>query len=336
MSTLSDPTTYRLYGYSLSYFSRKLEAALDWYGMPYEFLLKSPETTPALEKRSGTNQVPVLVTPQDECLADTTPIMWMLDERYPERALFPSGVAGAIVQIIEEYLDEWLTRVVMHYRWSYDECTQSASSILGKEAAPQAPHVIASMLTHWGKRVVRARGMSTEPLQQAGEAEWIRLLDHLDVQLERNDFTLGSRPSAIDAVLLGGLRGHFRPDPVPARVLADYPHISTWIDQAATWNGEGKWIADPEENPFVHFMLSEMGGAYRTYILANSRAVHAQEKAFVCETYGHSVSYKAQPYTEVSRTKTKARLESKLSTGQHEQFVRLLDSYGLADVYAAN
>jgi hypothetical protein len=95
-------------------------------------------------------------------------------------------------------------------------------------------------------------------------------------------------------------------------------------------------MANPEENPFVHFMLSEMGGAYRTYILANSRAVHAQEKAFVCDTYGHSVSYKAQPYTEVSRTKTKARLESKLSSEQHEQFVRLLDSYGLADVYATN
>jgi glutathione S-transferase len=336
MSTLSHPTNYRLYGYSLSYFSRKLEAALDWYGMPYEFVLKSPETTPALEKRSGTNQVPVLVTPQDECLADTTPIMWMLDERYPERALFPGGVPGAIVQVIEEYLDEWLTRVVMHYRWGYDECTQSASSILGQEAAPQAPQVIASMLTHWGKRVVRARGMSSEPMQQAGEAEWIRLLDHLEIQLEGNDFTLGSRPSAIDAVLLGGLRGHFRPDPVPARALTAYPRISSWIDHASSWNGEGQAVAHPDKNPFVHFMLSEMSGAYRTYILANAQAVRAQEKIFVCDTYGHSVSYKTQPYTEASRLRTTSRLESALSAEEHTQFIALLDLYGLGDIYTAH
>ena len=333
MSELHKPNTYRLYGYTLSYFTRKLEAALDWYGVPYEFCTKSPEFGPKLEERSGTKQVPVLVTPEDECVADTTPILWMMDARYPQRALIPPGVMGGIVQILEEYLDEWLTRVVMHYRWNFDECIRTASTTLGQEAAPQAPEIVASMLTHWGKKVVRARGMSPPAMQDEGEAEWKRLLDALESQLSGSTFALGDRPCAVDAVLLGGLRGHFLPDPVPARVLESYPRIKTWVDNASNWSGDGELASNLEDAPFAQFLLGEMGKAYRTYILANGDALTRGEKAFTCETYGHSVSYKCQPYVEFSRTRTSQRLKERLSETEYRLFSAHLHTYGLDTIF---
>ncbi len=333
MTTSTDADAYRLYGYTLSYFTRKLEAALDWYGVSYEFLIKTPDIGPELEQRSGTRQVPVLVTPEGDTLADTTPIMWLLDEHLPNRAMFPMGVMGAIAQIMEEYLDEWLSRIVMHYRWNFDECAELASVALGKEAAPQASGVVAAMLTQWGRKVIRARGLTSPSMQQAAEAEWIRLLDALEGQLQQTAFTLGTRPCAVDAVLLGGLRGHFKPDPVPARILESYPQISRWIDEANRWSGGGAILDSLDEAPFARFLLGEMSGAYRTYMIANRLAVETGEKAFVCETYGETISYKTQAYTETSRARTVERLHSRLNPADWKHFTSLLQAYGLADVF---
>ena len=334
MTNQEQPSMYRLYGYSLSYFSRKLEAALDWYGLPYEFCLKTPDVGSELEKRSGTNQVPLLVTPEDDVLIDTTPIMWRLDEQYPDRAMFPSGVMGAVAQALEECLDEWLTRVVMHYRWNFDESTQAAAKTLAKEAAPKAPQVIAPMLTMWGKKVVRARGMTSREMQVEGENEWKRLLEALEAQLGHTPFSLGTRPCGVDAVLLGGLRGHFLPDPVPSRVLTHYPRVSSWITESTRWSGDGALVTSLESCPFAQFMLQEMSGAYRTYILANRDAVMANEKAFVCDTYGHAVSYKSQPYTEKSRLRTCRRLNERLSGTDRDTFLGHLDDYNLGEVFS--
>ena len=51
MTSLHESGKYLVYGYSLSYFSRKLEAAMDWYGLDYEFRIKAPELKAELEKR---------------------------------------------------------------------------------------------------------------------------------------------------------------------------------------------------------------------------------------------------------------------------------------------
>ena len=66
---------YTLYGGELSLFTRKLEAALKFYGAPFEFRNKADSDPAMLETRSGTHQVPVLQTPENWMLADTTPIM---------------------------------------------------------------------------------------------------------------------------------------------------------------------------------------------------------------------------------------------------------------------
>jgi glutathione S-transferase len=334
MTSLHESGKYLVYGYSLSYFSRKLEAAMDWYGLDYEFRIKAPELKTELEKRSGSHQVPILVTPQDECFADTTPILWMMDERYPERRMFPDGPLGALVQILEEYLDEWLPRIVMHYRWQFDECTRFAAEALGMEAAPQAHALVGTMLTQWGKKVCRALGVTDEAMKREAEAEWVRLLDHLEAQLGETAYALGDRPCAVDAVLLGGLRGHFRPDPVPNRVLQSYPRVCRWIDTAADWKGEGQLAPFPSSTPFAQFLLEEMSGNYRVYALANAQALAANEKAFVCETYGQPISYKARRYTEKSRGWIVDRIHDQLGSEDYAAFLTLLSRWNLEAVFA--
>ena len=116
---------YTIYGGELSYFSRKLEAAMIFYGAEFEFRSKAEGKD--VEGRSGTHQVPVLHTPENWMIGDTTPLLHMLDDRFPARRLFPSGPLGILVQVIEEYFDEWQARTMVHYRWHYADSTEFAS-----------------------------------------------------------------------------------------------------------------------------------------------------------------------------------------------------------------
>ena len=51
---------YIIYGGELSYFTRKLEAAMIFYGLDFE--MRSKNEGQDIESRSGTHQVPVLQT----------------------------------------------------------------------------------------------------------------------------------------------------------------------------------------------------------------------------------------------------------------------------------
>jgi len=149
---------YHLYGNDLSLFTRKLEAALIFYGLTFE---KSPNT-PEINQRAGTHQIPVLLTPENWALSDTTPILQMLDGRYPERAMFPEGLKGLLVRVLEEFLDEWIARVMVHYRWHYKESADFASIRLGN-----GNEEVARAIANWGPRACRATGTESQIQQKA-------------------------------------------------------------------------------------------------------------------------------------------------------------------------
>ena len=44
----------------------------------------------------------------------------LLDERYPTRRMFPQRPMGGFVQVVEEYFDEWIPRVVLHFLCQLD------------------------------------------------------------------------------------------------------------------------------------------------------------------------------------------------------------------------
>ncbi|MEI5617277.1 glutathione S-transferase N-terminal domain-containing protein, partial [Streptomyces brasiliscabiei] len=79
---MANPAGYVLYGSGPSLFTRKLETALKYYAPPFEFMLKRGRPAgQTMEARAGTHQVPVLATPEGWMIADTTPIMDLLDHR---------------------------------------------------------------------------------------------------------------------------------------------------------------------------------------------------------------------------------------------------------------
>lgn len=318
-------SVYSIYGSELSYFTRKLEAAMIFYDADFELKRRSD---PEIEARSGTHQIPVLHTPEDWMIADTTPLLCMLDARFPERAMFPAGELGVLVHVLEEYFDEWIARTMVHYRWHYPESAKFAATRMS-----DGNKEIAERVLKWGPRACRATGTESGQQQRAAEEEYVRMLEAAEMQLKETKFLLGDRPTAVDCIVLGGLRAHTCMDPVPKRVTAAYPTVVEWAESRAdTWNGAGELAAFPASTPFARTILGEMATTYKPYVLGNRDAQAAGSKVFHSRIYGEDVSYLSRPYPEQSRRMVAARI-AELGADERDAVNVWLGEYQLDDAF---
>ena len=316
---------YVIYGGQLSYFTRKLEAACLFYGLEFEMRNKNQSDPANIEVRSGTHQVPVLQTPENWMIGDTTPIMQMLDGRYPKRRMYPAGSGGVLVQVVEEYFDEWVARTMVHYRWHYPESAEFASQIM----ADGNPSIAERMLS-WGPRACRATGTDSDVQRKAAEAEYLRILEAAEKQLGETRYLMGDRPTAVDCIVLGGLRAHTHMDPVPKRVTANYPRVVSYSEGGSDqWDGSGDLPRFPETTTFGEFVLKEMVNTYQPYVLANGAAQRAGTKAFHADIYGEEVSYLSRPYPETSRQMIVDNISHFLDEQAQSEVIDWLKSKGL-------
>jgi glutathione S-transferase len=322
------PDQYIVHGAPFSLFTRKLEAAFRFYDLPFRLENAGIGGDGAAAERADTHQIPVLHTPENWMIADTTPILDLLDGRVPDRRLFPTGPLGVLVHIVEEVLDEWLARVMVHFRWHYAENTRHiVSQFLGREVTIEEASEFP--LAKWGPRACRATGTELEFHQQAAEEEYFALLSALETQLGETAYALGNRPTAVDTILLGGLRAHTNADPLPD--LSAYPRCIAWAEGTADpWNGSGRLAAFPESTPFASHVLKIAREQYAPFLLGNAKALATSQKAFSVETYGQTASYLARPYPEQSRQMVKDRIRSRLGADERSQVGGWLESVGLS------
>ena len=225
--------------------------------------------------------------------------------------LFPNGPEGILVRILEEWLDEWFTRAVIHYRWNYEASARWASQNIAAELMPHIlrpfrPFAVRSV-TQWGRRAARALAVDTAEGQASVEAMVTRVLDALESQLA---VTLFSRESTVcvDAVLLGAFRAHLMADPVPRERLDGYPNIKGWISslpEAET----GSHLCDfRRPNPFASVILEEWSSEYGRFLQANLAVLTRAKRIVAMELDGREVTLLARPYSESSRQRLMAWL----------------------------
>ncbi len=318
---------YVIYGSQASLFTRKLEAAAIFYGLPVELKSKrAQQNIGEIESRAGTHQVPVLQTPENWLIADTTPLIALLDGRYPERRLFPDGLLGLLTHLVEDFFDEWVSRVMVHYRWHYPDSAAFVSQIIA-EGDPNA----AAAILKWGPRACRATGTETVAQQKAAEAEYIRCLEAAEKQLAETRYLMGDRPTAVDCIFLGGLRAHINFDPDPKKILTAFPKVVAWAEGGAdTWDGTGDLAPFPHSTGFTQHVLAEMPTTYLPFMMANARAQENGDKAFAADIYGETVSYLSRSYPEQARKMIVERLDNSLTAAERETAAAWLRDIGLS------
>lgn len=249
--------TYELYALPHSYYSGKVRAYLNYKRVPYR------EITATLWRfyrfiipRTGVKYIPVLRTPDDTVIQDTTAIIDALEPRFPERPVYPATPKQKLVSLLfEVYGDEWLVLPAMHYRWSFLHDKPHADDVL--------EHFGLLLAGNWApRRLRRAFGWRmcqpffkslprlgiTRKTIPALEAWYGEFLAQLDAHFARHRFLLGGRPSIGDYGLMGPLYAHLGRDRVPLALMQRIaPNVHAWVRRMNSGEGrDGDWLAGDE------------------------------------------------------------------------------------------
>lgn len=221
---------YLFYGTRVSYFSAKVRCALRAKGVAYREIEPTREVYgEVIQPRTGLAFIPVVVTPDDEALQDSSVICDELERRHPEPALYPATPAQRVVAyLLELYADEFLVLPAMHYRWSFPE---SAAQARADFAAASGDAERASRFADRMQGSIRALGVGPESAA-AIEAHTRELLASLSAHFAAQPYLLGTRPSLADCALMGPLFAHLACDAVPGRLLRETaPAVSAWVER---------------------------------------------------------------------------------------------------------
>jgi glutathione S-transferase len=291
-------------------YSLKMRAVLRYRQIPFTWVLRNSQWDDL--PPAPVPIIPVLAFPDDEggyreVMCDSSPQITRLEADYPDRSLVPNDPALAFIDfLIEDFADEWVTKMMYHYRWAYDPDIEKAGRLLPLDQNLQLPDEHATKLHDYViERQVSRRGLvgSTEANQPIIEDSYVRVLKILQRQLGQHHFMLGDRPGRGDFALYGQLKPMLWWDPTPMAMAVQHaPKAVNWIervDDLSWWpdpdgdSGDG-WLSIDDLGPAVHDLLREAGRCYAPFMIANAAALESGADEMVCEIDGQE--YRQGPF----------------------------------------
>lgn len=255
----------RLLGHDFSLYSGKARAYLRHKQVPFVEGV-TPEDRQLIQERVGRRVIPVVVTPNGDCIQDTTEIIDYFERLYPERSVYPEGPWQKLVALLlEVYGDEWLVLPAMHYRWHFKR--QNLGYVLknfGNIIKPGWPRWLrpigglpAAMI--FGNLYKPVMGRSRRNIGEI-EKSYESFLDDFNRHLEEHAFLLGSRPCIGDFGLIGPLYAHLYNDPYPGKLMRERaPNVARWVERMQQPDDfDGEFLADDQVPETLQPILKRM------------------------------------------------------------------------------
>ncbi len=271
---------YQLYGGGGSPYSQKMRAILHYRRLPFDWV----QITPAIRsqiKHDGPPVIPILRLPEDQSLhVDSTPLAFMLEARHSDRSIIPDDPAMAFLSnLIEDMGDEWVTKMMFHYRWDLEiDQIYSSRQII----SDNSPGLRGDDLKQ-AAEAIRQRQVGRMPLvgctkqnKPIIESSFHELLAILDTFATRDEFIFGTRPSLADFGLFGQLKT-LASDHTSMLIMRDtVPSVYDWVRRLEDSSGiEGEWHDFTDMRSAVSELLKFSARYYLPFLKANANA-HAE------------------------------------------------------------
>ena len=288
---------YTLIGGNASPYSLKMRAHMHYRRLPYDWILRSEENDHLLEGLRPV-LVPVLKFPEDGSLhLDSTRLIYMLEERHSDdRSVIPGNPAHAfLAHLVEDMADEWVTKMMFHYRWAYEADIHYAARWIADDRSPNASdeerEKFAEFFTERQIGRMPLVGCTPEnaPIIESGFHHILALL-HADVGQYK--YLFGTRPSMADFGLYGQLRT-LSIDPTPMSIMREEAQrAESWLRQLDDASGvEGDWFAVGDLPEMTKGIITYCAEIYLPFLAANAAAIERGEETFTAELEG-------KPYTQ--------------------------------------
>ncbi|MGZ3402274.1 MAG: glutathione S-transferase N-terminal domain-containing protein [Phenylobacterium sp.] len=266
-------------------YTRKMLGVLRYRRIPYRFILPNNPVMRDLP-RPKVSLLPTFYLPDAagelQAVTDSTPLIQRFEKEYAGRSLIPADPALAFLnELIEDYADEWLTKAMFHYRWSYGADIAKAAAILpcwrGYAVPDEALGQAGAMFSE--RQIGRLRYVgSNEVTGPVIEASYRRFLEVFEDHLRRHAFLMGARPGSCDFAVFGQLTQLTEFDPTPAALALEIaPRVTAWTGMMEDLSGlepaDADWISMDPAPDTLTAILAEIGRTYPPVMLANAKAV---------------------------------------------------------------
>jgi len=293
--------TYRIYGAEMSPYSVKVRSYFRYKGIPHRWIVRNAETEAEYQQYAKIQIVPLVVTPDDTALQDSTPIIEQIEGRVPTPSIHPPDAVAAFVSaLVEEFGDEWGNKWMFHYRWARDVDQQCSAGRLARAMMPAADATHHAAMAE----MVRARMVDrvwfvgsneqNAPLIEASFAEAISLLD---AHLASRPYLFGARPAFGDFGLWAQIYEAWT-DPTPGAIIEGCGHhVLAWVQRMLWPRAEGELEAwSSLEATMLPFLQRSVGRLFMPWTVANAAAVAAGREELSVELDGRTWTQKPQKY----------------------------------------
>ncbi len=285
--------TIALKGAPGSPYTRKMLALLRYRRIPYR-LLNGVAADQAGMPKPAIELLPTFYLPDAsgalQAVTDSTPLIRRFEREIAARPVQPlDPVLRFIDSLLEDYADEWLTKAMFHYRWSFAADIDKAGSVIPLQylGICVSDAVQQSMQQQFSQRQIKRLPMvgSNAATGPTIEAAYARLLELLDAHFQHQPFLLGARPGASDFALYGQLSQLALFDPSSMAVtLRHSPRTFAWVGLMEDLSGlepaDKDWVPVAALPETLIALLRELGRGYVPMMLANARALLAGAPEF--------------------------------------------------------
>jgi glutathione S-transferase len=241
--------------------------------------------------------IPVLYFPRDggyEATSDSTFQIRRLESAFEGRSVVPSDPAVAFLDyLVEDFADEWVTKMMFHYRWAIPENVDNACRMLPRWTLGVPESFAAGFREGFGQRQIDRLAVvgSNEVTGPVIERSYRALLEGLERHLQASHFVMGARPGTADFALFGQLSQLVQVEPTSqalAREIA--PRVVAWCDLVEDQSGlevdETGWMTRDEVPATFRALLELVGRYYAPFLVANAEAVEQDAAEVRCTVDG--------------------------------------------------
>ncbi len=324
------PGEYHIHGVEISPYSVKVRSYFRYKGIPHRWIPRNQDAGGEYQKYAKLPLVPLVVTPENEGIQDSTPIIERVEAQFPEPSIHPGDPIAKFMSILlEEFGDEWGNKWMFHYRWAREVDQLSCAGRIARSMMPAADdaqfaNAVATVRDRMVPRVSFV-GSNPETAPQI-EKSFRDTLAILEPHFASRAYLFGQRPAFADFAMWGQLYNAWT-DPTPGALIdGAAPNLLAWIHRMTWPRAEGDFEPWSNLAPTLMPLLErQVGRLFMPWTVANAAAIANAREEFSVELDGRTWTQKPQKY----HARSLAALREKYrAIGKNDALDAILDASG--------
>ena len=289
--------SYRIFGSEMSPYSVKVRSYFRYKKIAHEWIIRTTANQEEFSRYARLPLVPLVVTPSEDVLQDSTPIIETLEKIYPDSSIHPAEPTLAFLSaLIEEYGDEWGNKIMFHFRWWHEDDQRAAARVLAhsrvisnneSEVASEAKNIRERMI---GRRYFTGSSAANADLIKTYRDDLISILEQ---HLVDRPYLFGRRPAFADFGLAPELY-ELATDPTGGGVMKTRaPLTLAWCQRMLEPKNDGHFEEWATLAPTLTALLENIGRFFSNLSTKN-------DSARICsfDIYGVSAAPTLYPHSQ--------------------------------------